>query len=129
MRPDYQPDYKAISDSIDIFHKWARRGMIMGQIKEKYYSTRWYAYLGTALSLHSIFYPQHIYNRFPKWLHKLDYKVFIPFFRYTGMSYLFGKWQVFCYKQAYKEVLTKYPHVDHCINFEELVSQYRRKDE
>lgn len=116
--------YSDINHTLEIFHRWAKRGLIMGQIKEKYNSSRWYAYLGTLLSLHILIYPGYYFNQFPKWLQKLDTNFFIPFFKYSGISYLFGKWQFFCYKQAYKEVLTKYPHLDHCIDHQELVEKW-----
>lgn len=118
-------------DSLWIFEKWAGRGLIMGQIKEKYDTTRWYAYLSTELSLHKFLYPRHYYNQFPKWLNKLDRYVFSPIFKYTGINIVFRKWQYFCYTQAYKEVLTKYPDVQHCINYTEIIdpmvlSAYRK---
>jgi len=115
--------YSDISDSLDVFEKWASRGLIMGQIKEKYDTTRWYAYLSTELELHTLFYPRHMYNRFPNWLRKLDRAIFRPFFKYTGINIVFRKWQYFCYIQAYKEVLTKYPDVQHCINYTEILDQ------
>lgn len=120
-----------IYDSLDVFHKWASRGLIMGQIKEKYDTTRWYAYLSGDLCLHTIFYPGHYYNRFPKWLRKIDDNIVSLIFYYTGMTYLFRKWQYYCYTQAYKEVLTKYPDVQHCINYTEIIdpvvlAEYRK---
>lgn len=115
--------YSDISDSLDVFDKWASRGLIMGQIKEKYDTTRWYAYLSTELSLHTLCYPGHYYNRFSKWLRTLDRYVFSPIFKYTGINIVFRKWQYFCYVQAYKEVLTKYPDVQHCINYTEILDQ------
>lgn len=118
-------------DSLDVFEKWASRGLIVGQIKEKYNTTRWYAYLSAEFSLHNIFYPRHYYNRFPTWLCNLDRYVFMPIFKYTGINIIVRKWKYFCYAQAYKEVLTKYPNVQHCINYTEIIdpivlSAYRK---
>lgn len=110
-------DYTEINASLAVFYKWARRGMIVGQIKEKYYTTRWYANLNSNFSLNDVFYPCHYYVRIPWWLHRISSKVF----KYTGVSWLIFKWRVYCYKQAYKEVLSKYPKVRHCINFVELL--------
>jgi hypothetical protein len=115
--------YSDICDSLDIFYKWASRGFIMGQIKDKYDTTRWYAHLSGGLSLHTLCYPRHYYNRFPKWLNKIDRYVFEPIFKYTGINIVFRKWQYFCYTQAYKEVLTKFPDVQHCINYTEILDQ------
>lgn len=117
--------YKELSASIRIFYKWARIGRIRGQIKEKYESTRWYADFSD-LSLHQLLYYNHYYIRFPLWLRKIDDNIFTPAFKYTGLNYLFNKWQVFCYKQAYKRVLTLYPHLDHCIDHDELVKEYKK---
>lgn len=116
----YEGHYKDINESLDIIEKWADRGRIMGQTKEKYLSTRWYAYLGTELGLNTIFYPRHMYYRFPKWTYPIDSAI-KSIFKYTGIQYLFVKWQVFCYRQAYKEVLRKYPKVDHSIDHEEIL--------
>jgi hypothetical protein len=112
-----------LCDSLDVFEKWASRGLISGQIKEKYNTTRWYAYLSGEFSLHNIFYPGHYYNRFPKWLRNLDRYVFMPIFKYTGINIIVRKWKYYCYTQAYKEVLTKYPDVQHCINYTEILDQ------
>lgn len=113
--------YKDISGSLEIFEKWAIRGLIAGQIKEKYDTTRWYAYFTCELSLHDLIYPRHYFIRFPIWLYKLDCIIFKPFFRYTRISRLFTKWQFYCYSQAYKEVLTKYPDILHAIDHPELI--------
>lgn len=119
---EYEGHYKEINESLAIIEKWAVRGMIMGQTKEKYLSTRWYAYLGIDLDLNTIFYPRHMYYRFPRWTHPINnFSKYI--FKYTGVQFLFVKWQVFCYRQAYHEILRKYPNVDHCIDHEEILDQ------
>lgn len=109
--------------ALDIIHKWAKRGMICGQIKEKYDSTRWYASFGGfdgPWSLHDFFYPGHYYYRWPNWTRKLN-RLTALFFKYTGLGKLIIKWQQYCYSQAYYEVLTNCPVVDHCIDYKELV--------
>jgi hypothetical protein len=99
---------------LQIFYKWAKRGRIVGQIKEKYHTTRWYAQLGPYFTWNDVFYPCHYYIKTPKWLRRLDF-VFLPFLP------LIGKWRVYCYKNAYKECLKKYPLARHAIDYKELI--------
>lgn len=107
--------------AVDIISKWARRGMIMGQLKEKYNTTRWYAYIGN-LHFHSILYPRHMYSRYKyKWMWRFDCKYGYAIFKYTGLNWLLTKWQIFCYKSAYKEIDKKYPNVRNCIDHRELL--------
>lgn len=107
--------------AVEIISKWARRGMIMGQVKEKYNTTRWYAYFGN-LSLHTFFYPRHMYTRYKwKWMWTVDQIYIKALFRFIGLNYIFIKWQIFCYKSAYKEIEKKYPNVDNCIDYRELL--------
>lgn len=115
---------KAMIDCLSIFNKWAKRGRIMGQIKDKYGTTRWYAYLGTEITLNTIFYPRYMYNQMPKLTHWFDYKIFQPVVNFL-FHQLFTEWQIYCYQQAYKECFEKYPqHNFHCIDHRELVDKY-----
>lgn len=112
-----------IYKSQDIFYKWAKRGSIIGQIKDKYGTTRWYAYLCVSgWPIHSIMYPMYMFYQLPKWLYPID--CFLG--RYI-VNPIFGKlivkWKVFCYRQAYLECAKKFgplPHsIDHYILFTE----------
>ena len=109
--------------AVSIIDKWARRGMIMGQVKEKYNTTRWYAYIGN-LNFHSILYPRHIYSRYKyNWMWEFDCNYGYAIFKYTGLNWLLTKWQIFCYRQAYKEIQKKYPNVRNCIDHTELLTK------
>lgn len=108
--------YKSVSGSIDIFNKWADRGLINGQIKQIANTTRWYADISGEMSLHKIIHPRRTFVRLPYWLYKIDVVLFKKFFRYTGINFIFRKWQIYCYAQAYKEVFIKYPNIYHTIN-------------
>lgn len=121
MNLSLEEHYKQLSECLNIFEKWARRGRIMGQIKEKYDTTRWYPYFGN-LTVHDIFYPRYMYNQFKwDWLWKLSCHS-NSFFKYTGIEWIYVKWQIFCYKMAYKECFKKYPNFkDHCISYPELL--------
>jgi hypothetical protein len=101
--------------SCDIFYKWAKRGMIIGQIKTKYDTTRWYAYLNNEFSLNDIFYPMHIYYRLPNWCRYIDEYFLTPVF-----GYLIYKWRCYCYRQAYLECARLYGPLDHCMDRQEL---------
>lgn len=120
--PKEQQD--ALLDCLDIFDKWAKYGSIMGQIKDKYGQTRWYAYIGTRITLNTIFYPRYMFNQMPKWTYWFDYNVFQPIVNFL-FGKLFIKWQVFCYVQAYKECFKKYPKYNfHSIDHTELIEKY-----
>lgn len=112
-------NYDNINKSLDIFYKWAKRGFITGQIKEKYDSTRWYASF-YIWGLHTFFFPGHYYYRWPKWTWELN-EFSSKIMKYTGIEWLVLKWQIFCYRKAYHEVLTKYPDIDHCIDHDTLL--------
>lgn len=118
---DDDHDYENINGCLEIFEKWATRGRIRGQIEDKYGSTRWYAYFGY-LTIHDIFYPRHYYNQFKwKWLWVLSCHS-NPFFKYTGIEWLYIKWQIFCYRSAYAECFKKFPQFkNHAIDYSELL--------
>ena len=123
MREEIREDIaKDINGSLDVLEKWSRRGLIGGQIKEKYWTTRWYACLSGWINLHSIFYPKYVYNQFPHWLRLFDYHVGQPVLTFM-FGKLIGKWRVFCYRQAYLECNRLYPKAIHCIDYPELFSQ------
>lgn len=102
-------DWKGLHGAIDILAKWARRGLIMGQIKEKYGTARWYAYIG-GLSLHTLIYPRYIYSQFPKWLWKLDIKYIKPVLQFF-FEKAFRKYQMWAYNKGYQEAMKTYPHL------------------
>lgn len=125
MRVTKEEYNKQICDSLDIMYKWAKRGSIRGQIKDKYDSTRWYASFGGfeyPWSLHDFFYPGHYYYRWPSWTRKLN-QLSALFFKYTGLGALIIKWQMYCYSKAYEEILQIAPDVDHCIDHEILLNK------
>lgn len=113
--------YNQLNESLKIIDKWAKIGMIMGQTKEKYGSTRWYVYFGN-LSVHKLFYPQYFYYQWPKWTSRLN-NYSEDFFKLIGLNALFIKYQVWCYRKAYHEILVKYKVVDHCIDCDELLDK------
>lgn len=102
-------DWKGLQGAINILSKWAARGMIMGQIKEKYGSARWYAYFGR-LSLHTLVYPRFMYRQFPKWLWALDINYIAPVLQFF-FGKLFVKYQIWAYNKGYQEALKTYPHL------------------
>ncbi len=85
--------------------KWARLG---GDAKEKYGTVRFSPDFG--LSLHNLIYPGHCFYRFPKWLITADLYVITPM-----LNKLFGviwhKWQSYIYRKAYKNAVSKWPHL------------------
>jgi hypothetical protein len=111
-------NYEDINKSLDIFYKWAKRGMTCGQIKEKYFTTRWYANLNDNLSLNNIFYPMYIYYQLPDWCRKVDKYFLNPVF-----GKLAGKWRIYCYRKAYHFVLKNYPNISHGIDHPELLNK------
>lgn len=116
-------EYKKISSSLDIFYKWSKRGMIQGQIKEKYDTTRWYAFIVSDFSFNDVFYPGHIYYRLPNWVRRVDEHFLTPVF--GGLVY---KWRQFCYRRAYLECAKKLgPMTNHCIDHEQFFTEEELK--
>lgn len=121
-----EPDYQKLGEACDIFYKWAYRGRISGQIKEKYGTIRWYAYLNSKFSLNDIFYPCHMYYRFPLWVRKIDDFVFTYF-----INPLFGKliykYRVYCYRQGYLECVAKLGPLPHSMDHDDLFTEEELK--
>lgn len=117
-----------LSGCLEIFYKWAARGFILGQIKEKYDTTRWYATFST-WGIHTFFYSGHYYYRWPKWTWRLN-EFSEKVMNYTGITYLIIQWQKYCYRQAYLECFKKYPEFkNHCINWTEIVGNQTKEFE
>ena len=108
-----------LEQSCEVFYKWARRGLIVGQIKTKYDTTRWYAMLNNEFSVNDIFYPMHYYYKVPDWCRYID--------RYFLTPILVYKWRVYCYRQAYIECGKKYGPLEHCMDRDELFTNEELK--
>ena len=120
-------DYKKLNGACDIFYKWAYRGHILGQIKEKYGTTRWYAYLTEdQWPIYSLFKPCYIYYTWPKWMMDID-----NFLGQYIVNPLFGKlivkWKIYCYRQAYMECAKKLGPIHHCIDYDEFFTKEELK--
>lgn len=104
-----------LENSCTIFYKWAKRGKIVGQIKTKYDTTRWYANLYNTLSVNDFFYPMHYYYKVPDWCRYIDHYFLTPIF-----GKLMGKWRKFCYRQAYIECGKKFGPLEHVMDWDDL---------
>lgn len=85
--------------------------------KEKYGTLRASVYFWSG-SLHSLLYPGYVscqyfkkYPRLRDWLWSFDLKVITLLTYYSGLLFLFTKWQKFVYNKAYQRALKKYPHL------------------
>lgn len=109
--------------------KWARLG---GQSKEKYGTARFYANFGV-YNLHSLTHPGWAnYAWYPKWLIKFDIYYAPIMFKYSGINWLFSKWQPYIYYVAYKKALHKWPHIQAEIldgaDYPELLKEHYKKE-
>jgi hypothetical protein len=68
---DWDSLYSAINEGSQIMRVFGRIGV---NSKEKYGTARWGIFLCDD-TLHSLIYPGHYFNRFPKWLWKLDVRL------------------------------------------------------
>lgn len=103
-------DWKGLDGAVNYVESYSRRwGRIGGSAKEKFGCLRFYAVFG-GLSLHTLFYPEYYYSKFPKWLWNLDVLYVGPF-----LDKLLGKpfvlWQKFIYNRAYQGALKRWPHI------------------
>lgn len=109
---DDDVDWEAINAATDYLPMYMRRwGRIFSHGKEKYGTVRVSAVLGH-ISLHGILWPAYYYNQFLyKWMWKLDIVCVTPILRFL-FSRVWGKYQVFIYRKAYKNALYKWPHIE-----------------
>ena len=98
--------YDKLSNCLNIFYKWSSRGLITGQIKEKYETTRWYVTFGV-WGLHGVFYPKHIYYRWPKWTWKIN-ELSQTIMEITGIMFLLYKSTDYSVNSNIDMSITKY---------------------
>lgn len=105
-------DWKALTDCEDIMWRYGTRiGRVGGQIKEKYGTLRYYAHFGN-FDMHNLFYPGYVYVKLPRWFHYYFEEKFLkPIYKWSGLNWLFSKWQVFWYSFAYNKACKKHPHI------------------
>ena len=115
-------DWNEFSKVEDFFYSRAQQYRIAGQIKEKYGTLRWYAYL-TPLSLHDIFWPGHMFLRWQqpaawkwylRWLspiigEALKYFDIYVFSNWTWFAKKSQEWKVKGYVKAYEEAAKRWP--------------------
>lgn len=123
---DKDVDWAGIEDAAEMIHDYCvKRARLGGQYKEKWGTVRFYAQFG--LSLHSLVYPGHCFNRFPSWLWKLDLRVITPVLNFL-FGKLWAKWQARIYAKAYKRAIEKYPHLKEeilcCADYPEILEKY-----
>lgn len=99
---------RAADEIGDFCRRWGR--IQVRQTKEKYGTARVYCSFGL-YSLHSITHPGHVWNRYPRWLRRIDYFVFANLFRVLRINKLVEPYQIWVYRLAYKRALTKYPMI------------------
>lgn len=88
--------------------RWGRVSVFT--YKEKFGTVRVYCGGLGWYQFHSITHPGHAFNRYPKWLSKLDDKIgtkIVPFlFNWIVIPY--HKW---LYKKLYQDMVKKHPHL------------------
>lgn len=82
------------------------------QTKSKFQQARVYCSFGY-MSLHEFLYPGYVWNRFPRWLLKLDYHLLGPLTHQLSRALipLQHRW----YRRTYKKALEKFPHLSEAI--------------
>jgi len=79
----------------------------VSQFKEKYGTVRVYCTFGW-WNLHSLIYPGYHFNRFPRWLQRLDDVLLGPIVHQLGRFFI--PLQQKAYRQQYARAIVKYPH-------------------
>lgn len=105
-------DYKHVNTTLNIFYKWAKIGLISGQIKEKYGSIRWYTHISPVESLHGVLKAGHVYYRWCPLKHPV--KDFLNncskyIFYLTPVRYITYKYKILIYNIAYRLALKASP--------------------
>lgn len=107
MWGDKDFDWKGLDQAQqDLYLICTKLGRVGGQMKEKFGELRFYAQF-CGLSLQAFFYPGYVRTMFP---HKLN-RMSELLAEYTGLSFLFTKYQKLMYKVGYRYILRKYPHL------------------
>jgi len=88
--------------------KLKRARMHVTQTKEKFGQVRVYVMFGY-MSFHELVYPGYLWNKFPRWLLWLDYRLLGPLL--NQLSCIIVPMQKRVYRQAYKKALEKFPHL------------------
>jgi len=100
---------KELSSAADFLHKELARAKIQVlQSKVKFGQVRVYCTFGF-LSLHEFLYPGYVWNRFPKWLMKLDFHLLGPITH--QLSRILIPVQERWYRRSYKKAVEKFPEV------------------
>jgi len=86
--------------------KWGR--ISVRQYKEKWGTVRVYCGLGW-FNFHSITHPGYVYNRYPKWLSKIDYAIGVPIMKV--LNGLVVPIQKRIYRKIYANAVAKWPHL------------------
>lgn len=116
--------YSKINGVISLFYKYAKRGLISGDMKEKYGTIRWYAEIRPIRRLHDITKRGHYYYRYGA-----DDKPFMNFLDNLSMSYLrpftrlIYQYQKFMYGYAYRQAIRKFPTIT-----EEILASCEHRD-
>lgn len=107
---DTEVDWAGISDAAEFIYKYLIRwGHVpVRDHKEKYGTVRVYTTLGWERGwlIQHLFYPNHLYYRFPQWIRKIDY--LIPTHWLNTFLYPYHKW---LYRRAYDLAVQKWPHL------------------
>jgi hypothetical protein len=83
--------------------------------KEKWGTLR-FEFIGSCIfdrywPIHSIFYPGHLFYRFPKWMLKVDWAVGCVLFG-LGIGQLIQRYQLFILRRAINLAVKKWPHIE-----------------
>jgi len=118
-------DWNGLNEAIDYIEtnlvRWGR--INVRQAKEKFGTARIYCSLGWAQLL-SITHPKSVFNRYPKWLWKLDchYGTKIIPFLFNWFIVPYHKW---LYRKVYANAIKKWPHLKEeitcCADFSDLL--------
>lgn len=112
MNEEWVKEQERIRGVLSIFYKYSKRGLIGGQIKEKFGSIRWYAELRPVRQLHDITKNGHYYYRYGA-----DRRPVMNFIDNVSRPYLrpftklIFKYQKFMYAYAYRQALKQFPEI------------------
>lgn len=109
---EWREQQRQICGVLNLFCDYAQRGLIGGQIKEKFGSIRWYAQIAPVKSLHDIVKNGHYFYRYgaddAPVMNFLDN---VSRFYLRPFTKLIFHYQKFMYAYAYRKAIEKFPDI------------------
>lgn len=104
-------DWSGINDAVDFLREYMlKRKLPVLQAKEKFGTVRVYCSFGI-WGFHGLVYPGYSFYQWDGWRAKLDYAIGMPLMSVLNKWFIL-KWHAKVYREAYRQALLKWPHLE-----------------